>query len=308
MQVLIVFVMYALFASVFSVGKLALVGAAPFFMTGIRMLAAGGVLLLWQWWRDREGLRIRLGSWPLLIGIGFFNVFITNGFEFWGLQFLPSGQTSLIYSLSPLVAIVFSFLILGERLRPLQVLGLAIGLSSIIPMMGWDREFGWKEFSLAEGAVSISACTAVIGWVLVKKITVNEGCSIVTTNGFSFLVGGMMSLLLSWFVESWNPTPLYDNSWAFWGPFAYIVIIHNILCYNLYGYSLKRFSVTFMTLAGLTNPLFAAGFGWLAFGETVGLGFFVALAQVAVGLSLYLKQESSEGAVEKSKQVDIIIN
>ncbi len=108
MQIVIVFLMYALFASVFSVGKIALEGAAPFFMTGIRMLAAGGVIVIWQWFNNRKELRIRVKLWPVLFAVGFFNVFITNGCEFWGLQFPPSGPTSLIYSLAPLVASVFA--------------------------------------------------------------------------------------------------------------------------------------------------------------------------------------------------------
>ncbi|MFS8563440.1 MAG: hypothetical protein LVR00_03575 [Rhabdochlamydiaceae bacterium] len=45
MSILAVILMYGLWSSVFSLGKMALLHASPFFLTGTRMLLAGLILL-----------------------------------------------------------------------------------------------------------------------------------------------------------------------------------------------------------------------------------------------------------------------
>ena len=71
----------------------------------------------------------------------------------------------------------------------------------------------------------------------------------------------------------------------------YITLIHNVLCYHIYAKSLNRFSVTFMSFAGITNPLFAALIGWWILGETVTIHFFLALLLVVIGLYTFSKEE-----------------
>jgi len=289
--------MYALFASVFSIGKMTLMYCSPFFLTGVRMLIAGFILLLFQWTKHRDQCTVRREHWPLLFLIGLFNVFITNAFEFWGLQYMESAKTCLIYSLSPFVSIFLSYVILSETMSLKKWIGLMIGLLGFLPicMTGNDRAPPGgllTRVTLPEVAVAISACTAVIGWIFMKKLTRQHHYPIIMANAVSFVIGGLTSLSVSAFTESWTPFPM-TKFYPFLAGVLYIAIIHNVICYNLYAYSLGRFSVTFMTFAGISNPLFAAIFGWMFLHEKPGVPFFSSLFLVFFGLYLFSREETA---------------
>lgn len=291
-----VFLMYALFGSIFSVGKIAVEASQPYFLTGTRMLLAGALIIGYLYVKNPEALRIPKRCWPILLGVAIFNVFITNAFEFWGLQFMPAGKTSLIYSLSPFAAAFIGYFSGSELMTGRKWAGLCLGIASFFPLMAapWFEDGAHTAPQmelLAECALLISAVTAVIGWILVKKLTVEQGISHPAVNGFSFILAGVMCMFTSAAIETWNPVPV-----ALWTDFLwtllYIVIVHNIICYSIYASSLRRFSVTFMAFAGLSNPLFAGITGWAFLHEEMTPAFWLAMVGVSAGLFLYYREET----------------
>lgn len=291
-----VFLMYALFGSIFSIGKIGIAASQPYFLTGMRMFMAGGLMLGYLYLRAPKSLTIHRSDWWLFFLVAFFNVFITNAFEFWGLQYMSAGKTCLIYSLSPFAAALIAYFFGTERMTGKKWLGLFIGMLAFCPLMlgpwlsGGTSEVSSMEL-LAEGALTISAITAVIGWTFVRKLTVERNISPVLVNCVSFLMAGGMCLLTSISIENWDPIPVF--SWSnFLLSLVYIVFIHNLICYSIYAASLKHFSVTFMAFAGLSNPLFAAGFGWLFLSEEITPSFWLALIGIFLGLYLFHIEES----------------
>lgn len=292
-----VFLMYALFGSIFSVGKIGVVAAQPYFLTGMRMFLAGFLMLGYLLYRNPKSVTFSFSrqDWYSLLLVAFFNVFITNAFEFWGLQYMTAGKTCLIYSLSPFAAAFIAYFFGTENMTKRKWLGLILGIISFLPLMlaPWMgnsvHEMDQMEL-LAEGALTISAVTAVIGWTFVKKLTVDKNMPHPLVNSLSFILAGGMCLLTSGFVENWNPVPVLK-----WSDFIlsllYIVIIHNMICYSIYAAALQQFSVTFMAFAGLSNPLFAAFFGWLFLGENIALSFWLAFGGVMAGLYLFYQDE-----------------
>lgn len=291
----LVLLMYALFASVFTVGKLGLEASQPYFLTGVRMLLAGVVLLGWQAFKNPASCYTPVRVWPLLILVAIFNVFITNAFEFWGLQYMLSSKTCLIYSLSPFAAVFLSYLFLGETMSSMKWLGMLIGIAGFIPLfampwLGEGAEVQSNMESWAEAALTISAITAVIGWIFVKKLTHEKHYPGIMVNAVSFILGAFFCFIVSAFTEKWDPFPV--SHWeGFWIAVLYIALVHNVICYNIYAYSLNRFSVTFMAFAGLSNPLFTAIYGWYFLAEPLTLPFFIAIFGAAIGLGLFYREE-----------------
>lgn len=291
-----VFLMYALFGSIFSVGKIAVLASQPYFLTSIRMLLAGAYLSGYYFFKNRTQMSIPRSLWKLLILAAFFNVFITNAFEFWGLQYMSAGKTCLIYSLAPFVAAFIAYMFGTEIMTRKKWMGLVVGIVALSPMMlePWLDE-AQSELSalelIAEGALLISAITSVIGWNFVKKLTVDHQIPGAVVNGYTFLLAGLMSLLPSFFFEVWAPVPVMVWSDFLW-TLLYIVIIHNLICYSIYAASLHRFSVTFMTFAGLSGPLFAGLFGWIFLGEEITFSFIIALIGISAGLVIFSLDES----------------
>ena len=126
-----VLVLFALFASLFTLSKTALDYSEPFFLIGSRMTFAGILLLSHQFIFNRKNFAIKVNHLLPLFLLGLVSIYITNIAEIWGLQFMSSSKACLIYSLSPFVAALFAYIILNERLSTKKWMGLVIGFIGI---------------------------------------------------------------------------------------------------------------------------------------------------------------------------------
>lgn len=289
------FLLFALFASIFSTGKLAMEVSGPYFVTFSRMTLAGVLILAYHYLFTKERFPIKASHLPGLFILSVFNIFLANVLEFWGLQYLSAAKTCLLFSLSPFITALVAYFFLGETMCKKKWLGLFIGISGFIPILMAEGEaefelghvafFSWAELSLLAAASS-----AVTGWVTLKKLVEVQKVPILLANGVSMVGGGLISLLASFYFEEWSPTPVTDT-WTFlkWG--GILMLVSNLICYNLYGYLLKRFSATFLSLCGFSSPLFASFYGWVLLGETVTLPFFLSCFIIFTGVFFFYQQE-----------------
>jgi drug/metabolite transporter (DMT)-like permease len=290
--------LYALFASLFGLSKDTLNYSEPFFLIGSRMLFAGLLLLAHQFIYNRKAFQLKLAHIQSLLLLSFFCIYVTNVAEIWGIQHMVSSKSCLIYSLSPFLAALVAYLVLNEKLSKKKWIALLIGFTGLIPifMTQSASEAGSKEngFSLEEIAVLVAVFgvfASVYGWTLLKKVVSEYNYTPLMANGISMTLGGTMALIHSYVVgEAWTPIPVTD-----FGPFLQnsllMCLISNIVCYNLYGFLLKRYSATFMSFAGLVTPFFASFFGWYFLGETITWHYFAAIIVFSIGLTLFYQEE-----------------
>lgn len=300
----LVFFMYAAFGSVFTAAKICLEHSSPFFMVGSRMLIAGLIILTYLAFRRRLHFHVLKENLFLLCLLGLFNIYLTNGLEFWGMQYLTSSKTSFIYSLSPFMTALISFAFLGERLKKSQWLGLTIGFIGFVPIFvyGSQAEADLVSFgvlSSAEIAVAGAALATTIGWIFMKRL-MERGLSPLEANGWSMLVGAVLSLAHSLLTESWEPVPILGSTVSFAQATLWMVLVSNLLCYNLYGHLLKSFSVTFMSFAGFSTAFFAALWGAIAIGEVPTTAFFISGMIVFCGLFLFYRDEMLKNGIHHS--------
>lgn len=304
----LVFLLYALFGSIFTIGKYSLQYAQPFFIVGSRMTAAGVILLLYLIFKGQGSFKLDKFSISRLLLLGIFNIFLTNVCEFWGLQYLSSGKTCLLYSISPFLSAILSYFILSEVMNFRKWIGLSAGFLGFLPIImshGVEEESvgSLMIFSFPELALLSAATFSVYGWILIRQLVKEKGLSPILINGYSMLIGGLITLLYSYFVETWNPTPIFEGQfWGFLETAVAMLVISNIICYNLYGYLLQRYTATFMSFAGFSTPIFVALFGWIFLEETVPWQFWCSLSIVFFSLYIFHKEEVKSGFVYMKKQ------
>lgn len=291
----LVVLLYALFASVFTIAKTGLEYSQPFFLVGSRMLLAGVIMLAYQFLFNRKQFTFEKGHLWRIFRLALFNIYLTNAFEFWGLKYLTSFKTCFIYSLSPFASAILSYFMFADKLSPKKWIGLIIGFAGFLPILlnetSSEEQAGHFFFlSWAEIAVMLAAVSSVYGWILLKKLVKENGYSPIMANGLSMLIGGAMALAHSLCVEDWNPVPVTE-ALPFLECAILLILISNLTCYNLYGYLLKRYSATFISFAGFTTPLFTAFFGWLYLGEVVTWPFYASAIIVFAGLFTFYQEE-----------------
>jgi len=303
----LVVLLYALFASVFTIAKTGLEYSQPLFFVGSRMFMAGifmlGYLLLFK----REEFTFRPGHFGRIFRLALFNIYLTNVFEFWGLKYLTSFKTCFIYSLSPFFSALLSYWMFSDKMSKKKWLGLVIGFIGFLPILlnetSTEEQSGQFFFlSWAELAVVCAACFAVYGWVILKQLVQENGYSPFKVNGLSMTLGGTMALVHSYFVEPWDPVPVTEFK-----PFIecalLLIVISSFICYNLYGYLLKRYSVTFISFAGFITPFFTALFGWFYLGEVVTWPFWLSAVIVFIGLYTFNQEELLESYARSESRI-----
>lgn len=131
----LVILLYALFASVFTIAKTGLEYSQPFFFVGSRMFLAGILMLVYQYYFNRSQFTFQKVHFWRVFRLALFNIYLTNVFEFWGLKYLTSFKTCFIYSLSPFVSALLSFWLFSEKMTVKKWIGLLIGFAGFLPIL-----------------------------------------------------------------------------------------------------------------------------------------------------------------------------
>jgi drug/metabolite transporter (DMT)-like permease len=304
MSMLIVLFMYGTWTTVFSLGKMALAVSPPLFLTATRMLLAGVLIVGFLFLRKRTLLKLSMKQIGSLALLGLFSIYLTNASEFWGLQYLSAAKTCFIYSLSPFFAALFSYLHFGEKMNGRKWIGLLIGLLGIVPILLTKEGHLFGAISWPELAIVGAALFSVYGWVLLRMLVKDSEVSPLAANGVSMLFGGAMALVHSFFVDNWAPLPVAESDLVPFGQGLLIMtFVSNIVCYNLYGLMLKRYTATFLSFMGLLSPIFASITSYFLIGEPLQPLIFLGTGIVSLGLYLVYSAELAQGYIRSPSPI-----
>ena len=308
---LIIF-LYALWTCSFPIGKITLAVTTPIFLTACRMLFAAFLLFTFLAIANRKGLKISKKHILPLMLLAVFSIYLTNILEFWGLQYLPAAKTCFLYSFCPFFAAMLSFFHFKEKMTKKKWLGLFIGILGFIPvllqktsqesLLGGMGFFSWPAL-----AIIGAAFCSVYGWVILRVIVKDNSLSPITANSYSMLIGGVFALLHSLFSDHWSFLPITTNGAAtFIRGLVFMTLISNILCYNLYGYLLKKYTATFLSFMGLLSPFFASLTGWLFLKEPFSLTIAGSTLIIIFGLWIVYKEELKQGYIIQNKKQETL--
>ncbi len=283
----------ALFATSFPLGKYLLSFAPPLFVSGVRMVAAGSILLAYQLFLPQGELKPKWQHIWIFAQIIVLGMFLTYGFRLYALNVLPVWKTSFFYNLSPFLSALYAYLLFGEKLSKKQWIGLGIGLIGIIPILlsKSPAEATLKEvfaISQYELCLILSVSLHCYSWILIQKLVRNHQYQPAMVNGIAMASGGLLSLIVSYLTEG---LVSISNPVAFLTGLSATVFVGNILCHNLYASLLKTYSATFMSFTSFLGPLFAALYGWAFFNEHISWHFYVSAVVVFTGLYIFYQDE-----------------
>lgn len=292
----LIFLLYFLYAIIFVIGKFALQVAEPIFLTGVRMVCAGMLsygLHCTLYPKGKQLSHVKRYEWLILFLLALFNVYITNGGEFWSLQYLSASKTSFIYNLSPFFVLLFSAMLFSEKITSTKLIGIAIGFFSLIPMIigteSIDITYHFGDVSIAELVMLCSAAATALGWVLMRYFIHKKTFTPYFLNGVSLTIGGMMCLLHAYAFES-RPF-IMGSTQDFWWYMLIMMFIQNIIAYNLHAFLLHQYSATWISLFSFVMPLMTLLISHLFLSEPITWIFLVCSVGVGLGLLIFYKEE-----------------
>ncbi|MFC4852173.1 EamA family transporter [Actinophytocola glycyrrhizae] len=244
---------------------------SPLYGGLLRALPAGLVLLAAR-------RRLPSGSWwwrSLVLGtlnVGAFFVLI-----YLAAQLLPTSVAATVMATSPVVMMLFAWLLLATPPRARHLAGAAVGIAGVVLML-----FTGAVPADPRGVLASVAAMAMssLGYVLAKKWSAD--IDVLSLTSWQLVAGGLVVAPFAVLVE--GAPPALDGP-ALLG-FGYVAVVATALAFAAWFAGLRHLDAGTVGLVGLLNPVTGVLLGTAVAGEVLSLRQFAGLALVLTGIAL----------------------
>ena len=239
--------------------------------------------------------KIEKGDWWLFVLGGFFQpilYFILETYTYRALASPTIAETFL--STNPLIAPIFAWLILRERVTRNNIWGILVSTAGMLLLV----LAGAENFEIGDvwgiPLALVTVCAAAGYSIVLKKIP--ERYSPLSIVLYVQLIGLCFFYPL-WFVMDgdWSLVvgrwSLVDNLSSLVGV-GYLAVLSSVVAFILFCYSVRCIGVTQANIFNNIRPVFTAVMMLLFFGEQLPLVKWVGIAMVIVGLFVSQKRQN----------------
>lgn len=293
----LVLILYLAFAISFLVGKLSVGIIDPILLVAIRMLIAGSILLLYCVFK-----KIKLPGIKAICVLSMWHIAFPYCLEFIAFEYASASSVAFIYNLTPLITGIIERIFYHKKLSSRQWVAIFIGfMAAMLATVGKINtpcqnitEFislfipDWgclKKIGLGEILVLSSVMSSAWAWLYINKLS-KSGYSITSLNATAMFGGGLLAL-----------APLINLSTAdiakqlnlqSWAIIISLLVMGNLIGYNLYGSLLQKYSATFLALCGSMTPLMVCLLEWLFLGQKPSINLLLASFIMVIAIKMFL--------------------
>jgi drug/metabolite transporter (DMT)-like permease len=274
---------YVIWGSTYLGIRVTLETMPPLLMGAFRFLVAGALLFAWSarrgpWRQDRLGWRQWLGTF--LVGAAL--LFMGNGGVILAERTVPSGVVALVIATVPLWMALIARVGFGQRLRPLAILGLALGFGGVALLLG----------SPGSGAIDpLGAAIAVVapvfwalGSVYSRRVALPTRPLVATA--MQMLCAGGLYLVAGVAAGELGRVHLSRVSGASALALVYLIIFGSLVGYSAYTWLLRVAPLSLVSTYAYVNPIVAVTLGWLILAEPVTIRTLLAGAIIVTAVAL----------------------
>jgi drug/metabolite transporter (DMT)-like permease len=261
--------------------RVAVESIPPWFITSIRQGIAAvivlGILiykkqLSWIGWNN---LKFQLIPSLLMI-------VIANGFTTIAEQSLPSGLTSIMSALSPVIIFIGGILFGIEKPNLKGLTGVLLGFLGVVFIFRNGLEdILDPNYKTGMLFLSIAIMSWSAGTVYSKKHT-HKSNNIALNLFYQFSISSLIQFVLA-FIFSSNTDM---NTWSLRSISAvvYLAVFGSVLAFFCYHYALKRVTAVQVSILNYVNTIIAVFLGWLLLDEVITFDFIIATALIILGV------------------------
>jgi drug/metabolite transporter (DMT)-like permease len=273
------FAVAAMWASTFTLFKIAWHDVDPVAFTGIRfavmVLFSIGLLAA-----SKNRVRPRRQDIPLLVASGLTGYFLYQMGFVLGLQRTSALASAILISTHPIFSVLFMRLARRERPSRNEALGMAVAFFGVAVFLRFWSAFGAAQpgdlFSL--GAAAAFGSYAVINQPLTKRYSSRE------LMAYGLAVGGLLIALVA--------TPaMVREDWTSVGGAAWVILVYAIvgpvyLAYMLWNWAIRRRGIPRTVVYGFLVPVLGGALAVIALDEPLRPEQVVGAVLVVAGLVL----------------------
>ncbi|MGJ8543840.1 MAG: DMT family transporter [Sulfitobacter sp.] len=273
--ILMGFAFAVMWSSAFTSARIIVADASPLFALSLRFLISGALgvgvaLALGQSWR------LTPAQWRATAVFGVLQNALYLGLNFVAMQTVEASVAAIIASTMPLLVALATWLLLGEKLRPLGVAGLLAGVAGVVMIMSARIGAGVDGFGLMLCAIGVLALTAAT--LLVRGAT--SGGNFLMIVGVQMLCGGAALSVATLLLE----TPRVDPSLSLALAFAYTCLVPGLAATVVWFWLVNRIGATRAATFHFLNPFLGVAIAALLLGERLGPLDVLGVVVIAFGI------------------------
>lgn len=253
----------------------------PWYITSLRQGLAALIILsvllykkqlAWIGW---ENFKIQLIPAVLMI-------VLANGFTTIAEKSVPSGLTSILSALSPLVVFLGGTMIGQQKLSLKGFLGVIVGFLGVVFIfrkgLGDILDPDYKT-----GILFLSI--AILSWsvgTIYSKMQAHKSNNIALNLFYQFSIAAIIQYILALIL---NPDADF-NAWSSRSILAtlYLSVFGSVVAFFCYHYALKRVSAIQVSVLNYINTIIAVFLGWLLLDEIITFDFVIATILIILGV------------------------
>ena len=248
-------------------------GLPPLFGAALRFAPASLVLFLILWIRKLPLPRGRAAYFAALYGLLFG---VANGFGYFSLVGLSAGTSGVIYSMVPIITLVFAVIASQERFTLAGVTGSLLTIAGVAVLS--LRALGGDLSPIYVGAAVLGTCCASAATVVIKAAPKTHP---VTTNAVAMAVGAAVLALGSLvFGEQWV-LPSHAQTWA---AVAWISLVGSVGMFALFIIVVRRWTASASVYTLTLMPPVTVALSVLIAGERLTAELIIGGAMVMLGV------------------------
>jgi drug/metabolite transporter (DMT)-like permease len=236
--------------------KVSLAYSQPLTFAALRVVLSAALLFLVMA-VTRRPLRPPALKYTLVIGLLQTSLFV--GLVIWALAHVGAGKVAVLTYTMPFWLLLLAWVFLGERLRGVQWLAVALAFAGLLLVVApWRLGGAFASLLAVAGGVAWAASALVV-----KLLQRREHVDVVCLTTWQMIFGSVPLIVLAVLTYSSG----IEWTAAFFGGLAYTVVFANAVAWVLWLYALRALSAGAAGLGTLSIPVVGVLAAWLQLGE-----------------------------------------
>lgn len=284
----------------FVVGKFLVGHASSLTLTNLRWIIAVVCLIPMVWFREKRILPTRQAVVPLIL-MGVTGVALFNLFMFWALERTNATNVGLLSTLNPVSIAIFSFLLVKEKIKPLQILAMLISFGGVLVVMSKGDLGHLANLHFNVGDLWMLAAVAMWGIYSVCARWAMKTVTPLMSTLYSGVFG--VALMLPFNLTTFT---VQNTNWTFWISLFYVGVLATVVSMVMWNVGVQKVGATSAGMFLNFNPVFTAILAFLLLGERMTATQLAGSVVVIAGCYLFSRLKNvTLGGKSAAKQAEV---
>ncbi|MFC2968397.1 DMT family transporter [Acidimangrovimonas pyrenivorans] len=273
-----------MWSSAFTSARMIVAEAAPLHALALRFLISGGLGVIIAFAMGQRA-RLTRSQWRATIVFGICQNALYLGLNFVAMQWVEASLAAIVASTMPLIVAFAGWLLFGEKVRPLGILGLSAGVIGVAVIMGSRLSEGVSLPGLALCGMGVLA----LSFATLSVRSASSGGNVLMIVGLQMLVGSACLGTVAAVAEPWHVTWSARLVTAF----AYTTLVPGLAATWVWFTLVKRIGAVRAATFHFLNPFFGVAIAATLLHEGLEWADVLGVAIIAAGiLAVQLSRQS----------------